>query len=177
MKKFLIILSGIGLLLCLNGCGNTPVTIVEKDNLVVMKDGDGSAEVRFSQGKESDVTVYVCAYSEPDGSIEYVGSYKDIGFLEPEGYEEFQRLYGGDQAACPSDFLTRRTKTARLCTSDASVARQLKALSFEGRYGVELKFRAKELQLQDATARDGSPWPINFGGSKLYMVSKIITSS
>ena len=164
-------------LFALVGCsGNLPATIDAKDDVLTINDSEGSAEMNFKVGDEAEFVTYVCQYSESDGSIEFCGSYRAISYLTQKGYDEFQNQYGGDQAACPAGFLNKRTKSARLVATNPTVVEKLKNLEFEGKYGIEFRFKGRKLTFQNATARDGSAWPINFGGTQTFLVDEILSA-
>jgi hypothetical protein len=166
------------LLVCsLTACNsNTPATFNIEEDTLTIHDGDGSAEMNFQIGEPDEITTYVCQYSESDGSIEFCGSYRAISYLTESGYKQFQEKYGGDQAACPAGFLNKSTKSARLVAIEPSVVSKVKDLEFEGKYGIEFRFKGRELKFKNAVARDGSPWNINFGGTQTFLVDEIISS-
>lgn len=159
--------------LTLWGCGTPAATVSLEDNVVLIQDGEGDAEVRFKAGSEKDYVVYVCQYAESDGSIEHMGSYRSLSYLTSSGYREFQTKYGGDRASCPASFLNSQTHSARLIGADATTNAKLKELEFSGKYGIEFRFKGRFLTFVSGKARDGSDWNINFGGTKTFLVTKM----
>ncbi len=141
---------------------------------LLYEDKNSQAEIHFNLGEAKELVTYVCRYADCDGRPQYLGAHKQLSYLDQPAYNTFKTKYGGDQRNCPASFLNSKTRTVYLVGKDDKTKAALRKMEFEGKYGIEARFRGQPLIVSSAKAMDGSDWEIDLEGAEVFLVEEIL---